>query len=88
MLGYRESLEYGIGQAFLSVRTFWVGFCVDFVVACINGDDGFLFSGTFCILCTYICNFCGLKVLGFKQSILNLDICKFIWLHNIFFKVC
>lgn len=35
-----------------------------------------------------MCNLCGLKVLGFKQSVLNFDIFKFVWLRNIFFKVC
>lgn len=53
-VGDRESLEYGIRQSFLSVMTFWVEFFVDFLVACINGDGGFRFSGVFCILCTYI----------------------------------
>lgn len=33
-----------------------------------------------------MCNFCGLKVLGFKQSILNFDIFKFMWLHKIFLQ--
>jgi len=40
-VGDGESLEYGIRQTFLSVRTFWIGYCVDLVSACINGDDGF-----------------------------------------------
>lgn len=33
-----------------------------------------------------MCNLCGLKVLGFKQRILNFDIFKFTWLYDIFLQ--